>query len=161
MLLPIAVFSGHLSDLCFTPVLQKLQTVLVPAEVLLRYLMCAACWCRVDAGSAPLEVPFLMALVPTAAVSRGNSSPGDDGSSQGVLTAMACEPVAHPGAWWYGGTLRACALVSAHFLVNSLISFSNINPSMSQVMSPWPHVPQTEQVVKLGFKYRFRLRWLL
>ena len=98
MWLPIADCSGHLSDLCFAPVLQKLQTVLVPAEVLLRSLMYAACWCRVDAGSAPLEVPFLMALVSTAAVSRGNSSSGDDGSSQEVLTAMAFEPVAHSGA---------------------------------------------------------------
>ena len=161
MWLPIAVFSGHLSDLCFATALQQLQTVLVPAEVLLCCLMCAACWCRVDAGSAPLAVPFLIALVSTAAVARRNSSPGDDGSSQGVLTAMAFEPVAHSGAWWYGGRLRACTLVSAHSLVNSLISFSNINPSISQVMRPWPHVPQTEQVVKLGFKYRFRLRWLL
>ena len=158
---PIAVFSGHLCDLCFAPVLQKLQTVLVPAEVLLLCLMCAACWCSLHAGSAPLEVPFLIALVSTAAVSRGNSSSGDDGSSQGVLTAMAFEPVVHSGAWWDGWRLRACALVSAHSLVSSLISFSNINPSMSQVMRPWPHVPQTEQVVKLGFKYRFRLRWLL
>ena len=161
MLLPIAVFSGHLSDLCFAPVLQKLQSVLVPAEVPLRSLMCAACWCRVHAGSAPLQVPFLMALVSTAAVSRGNSSSGGDGSSQGVLTAIAFEPVANPGAWWYGGRLRACALVSAHSLHNSLISFSNINPSMSQAMRQRPHVPQTEHVVKLGFKYRFRLWWLL
>ena len=161
MWLPIAVFSGHLSDLCFAPVLQKLLTVLVPAEVLLRSLMCAACWCRVDAGSARLEVPFFIALVSTAAVSRGNSSSADDGSSEGVLTAMAFAPVAHFGAWWYGGTLRACALVSAHSLINSLISFSNINTSISQVMRQWPRVPQTEQVVKLGFKYGFRLRWLL
>ena len=161
MWLPMAIFRVHLCDLCFAPVLQKLQTVLVPAEVLLRSLMCAACCCRVDAGSAPLEVPFLMALVSTAAVSRGNSSPGDDASSQRVLTAMAFEPVTHSGAWWYGGRLRGCALVSAHSLVSSLISFSDINPSISQVMRPWPHVPPTEEVVKLGFKYRFRLRWLL
>ena len=157
----IAVFSGHLSDLCFASVLQKLQTVLVPAEVLLRSLMCAACSCRAGAGSAPLEVPFLIALVSTAAVSTGNSSSGDEGSFQGVLTAMAFALVAHFGTWWYGGRLRACALGSAHSLVNSLISFSHINPLMSHVMRPWPHVPHTEQVVKLGFKYRFRLRWLL
>ena len=110
---------------------------------------------------APLEVPFLIALVSPAAVARGNSSSGDDGSSQGVLTAMVFEPVAHSGAWWYGGRLRACALVSAHSLVSSLISFSNISPSISQVMCLWPHVPQTEQVVKLECKYRFRLSWLL
>ena len=115
MCLPIAVFSGNLGDLCFAPVLQKLQTVVVPAEVLLCSLMCAACWCRVDAGAAPLEVPFLIALVSTAAVSRGNSSSGDDGSSQGVLRAIAFEPVAHSGAWLYGGRLRTCALVSAFF----------------------------------------------
>ena len=157
----MAVLSGHLSDLCFTPVLQKLQTVLVPAEILLGSVICAACWCRVDAGSVPLQVTFLMALVSTVAVSRGNSSSGDDGSSQEVLTAMAFDPVAHSGARWYGGRLRACAFVSAHSSVSSLISFSNINPSMSQVMRPWPHVSQTEQVVKLGFKYRCRLRWLL
>ena len=36
-----------------------------------------------------------MALVSTAALSRGNSSFGDDGSSHGVLVAMAFEPVAH------------------------------------------------------------------
>ena len=158
MWLPIAVFSGHLCDLCFAPVLQKLQTVLVPAEVLVRSLMYAACCCRVEAGSAPLEVPFLMALLSTAACSRGNSSSVDDGSSQGVLTAMAFKPVAHSGTWWYCGWLRACALVSSHSLVSSLISFSNINPLMSQVMRPWPHVLHTEQVVKLGLKYRFRLR---
>ena len=119
MWLPIAVFSGHLYDLCFAPLLQKLQTVLFPAEVLLRSLMCAACSCRVDAGSAQLEVPFLIALVSTAAVARGNSSSEDDGSLQGVLTAMAFEPVAHSGPWWYWGRLSACALVSAHFLVSS------------------------------------------
>ena len=97
MWLPIAVFSGHLSDLCFAPVLQKLQMVLVLAQVLHRSLMCAACWCRVDAGSAASEVPFLMALVSTAAVSRGTCSSGDDGSSQWVLTAIAFEPVAVRG----------------------------------------------------------------
>ena len=148
MWLPIAVCGGHLYDLCFAPVLQKLQTVLVPAEVYLRSLMCAACWCRVDAGSAPLEVPFLIPLVSTALVSRGNSSSGDDGASQGVLPAMVFEPVAHSGAWWYGGRLSACTVVSAHSLVSSLISLSNISPSISQVMRPWPYVRQTEQVVK-------------
>ena len=161
MWLPIAVFRGHLCDPCCAPVLQKLQTVLVPAEVLLHCVMCAACCCRVDAGSAPLEVPFLIALVSTAAVSSGNSSSGDDGSSHAVLTAMAFEPLAHSAAWWYGRRLIACAFVCAHSSVSSLISFSNINTAISQVMRPWPHVPQTEQVVKLGFKYQFRLRWLV
>ena len=41
-----------------------------------------------------------MALVSTAAVSRENSSSGDDDSSQGVLVAMAFEPVAHSDARW-------------------------------------------------------------
>ena len=158
MWLPIAVFSGHLCDLFFAPVLQKLQMVLVPADVLLCSLMCAACWCRVDVSSAPLEVSFLIALVSTAAVARGNSSSGDDDASQGVLMALVFEPVAHSGAWWYGGRLSACAFVSAYSLVSSLIFFSNISPSMSQVMRPLPHVSQTEQVVQLGVKYRFRLR---
>ena len=94
----MAVLSGHLSDLCLAPVLQKLQTVLVPAEVVLLSLICAACSCRVDAGAASLEVPFQMAVVSTAAVSRRNSSAGDDGSSEGVLMAMAFEPVAHSDA---------------------------------------------------------------
>ena len=151
MWLPMAAFSGHLSDLCFDRVLQKLQMVLDPAEVLLRSLMCSACWCRVDASSAPLEVPFLIALVSTAAVARRDSSSGDDGASQWVLTAMAFEPVAHSGACWYGGRLSACAFVSAHSLVSSLIFFSNISPSMLQVTRPWPHVPQTEQILMLGF----------
>ena len=148
MWLPMAAFRGHLCDQCFALVFQKLQTVLVPAEVLLRSLICAACWCRVDAGSAPLEVPFLIALVSTAAVTRGNSSSGDDGASQGVLTAMAFKPVAHSGAWWYGGRLSACAFVCVYSLVSCLISFSNISPPMLQVMRPWPYVRQTEQVVK-------------
>ena len=80
MWLPMAVFSGHLSDLCSSSALQKLQTVLFPAEVLLLSLICAACCCRVDAGSALLEVRFHMALVSTAAVSSANSPSGDDGS---------------------------------------------------------------------------------
>ena len=161
MKLPIAGFSGHLSDLCFAPLFQNLQTVLVPAEVLVRTLMCAACSCSIDAGPATMEVPFLIALVSTAAVARWNSPSGDNGASQGVLTAMAFELVAHSGAWWYGVRLSVCAFVSAHSFVSTLISFSNTSPSKSQVMRPWPQVPQTEQVVKLGFKYRFRLRWLL
>ena len=96
----MTVFSRDLSDLCLTPVSQKLHTVLVPAEVLLLSSMCAACRCRVDAGSAPLEVSFLIALVSTAAVSVGNSCYGDDGSSQGVLVAMAFEQVVYSDARW-------------------------------------------------------------
>ena len=71
---------------------------MVPAEVLVHSLIGAACLYRVDAGSAPLEVPVLMALVSTEPVSRGSSSAGDDGSSQGVLVAMSFELVAHSTA---------------------------------------------------------------
>ena len=94
----MAVFRGHLSNPFFAPVLQKLHTVLVPAEVLLHCLTCAACCCRVDAGSASLAVLFLVALFSTTANKRGNSSPADDGSSAGVSVALAFEQVAHSDA---------------------------------------------------------------
>ena len=42
--------------------------------------------------------PLLMSLFLTAAVSRGNCSSGDDGSSQGVLVAMGFEQVTYSDA---------------------------------------------------------------
>ena len=41
-----------------------------------------------------------MALVSTVAVLTENSSSGADGSSQGVLVAMAFEPVTYTVAGW-------------------------------------------------------------
>ena len=94
----MAVCSRDRSDLCLAPLLPKLHTVLVPAEVLHLCSMCSACRCRMDAGSAPLKVAFLMPLVTTVAVSRWNSAPVDDGSSQEVLVAMLFKLVAHSDA---------------------------------------------------------------
>ena len=72
--------------------------VWVPAEVLLRCFMWTACSYRADAGSAPLEVPCLIALVSTAAVSRGNSASVDEGLSQAVLMVMAFEQLTYSDA---------------------------------------------------------------
>ena len=159
--LPMAVFCGYLSDLCLALVLHQLWTVFVAAKGVLLSLMCVTCAWRVDPSSTPLRVPFLMALVSTAADSRGNSFSGDDGSSWEVLIAMAFELVVHSNARWSGGRLSACALMSLHSRVRSWISSSNIRPSISQVMCPWPHVLHTEHFVTLGFRHRFRIRWLL
>ena len=92
---------------------------------------------------------------------KSEFSSGDASWFEGVLVAIGFEPVAHPGACWYGGKPRACALVSLHSRVRSLIAFCTIRPSISHVMRPWPHVQHTEQVVTLRFSYRFWLRWLL
>ena len=100
MWLPMVVFRTHLCDLYLALELRELQTVLVTMEVVLLRLMCTPSWCRVDAGSAPLEVPFLVAPFSSTAVARWTLCLVADGTSPGVLVAIVFDQGAQSATWW-------------------------------------------------------------